>query len=220
VSTVQAPSKQPSTEPTHPVGARWTALLALANLGLWVGYFRPLQVSLPNQMQAIDPGGKETALAIATGIGVLIALVVNPLTGALSDRTPSRFGRRHPWSIIGALLGAAALVFLSGQTTLTGVIIGWCLAQTGVNLLQAAITAAVPDHVPARVRATVSGWWITSQQLLGLVAGVVLVGTVVTGLADGYLALAIAVPLLILPFVLSTRDPVLHPQEVLAWSER
>jgi MFS family permease len=206
-------------EPTRAVGVWWTAALALANLGLWIGYFGPLQVSLPNQMQAIDPGGKETALAIATGIGAAIALLVNPLTGALSDRTTSRFGRRHPWSIVGALLGAAGLAFLSGQTTLTGVIIGWCLAQTGLNMLQAAITAGVPDHVPVRQRATVSGW-ITSQQLLGLVAGVVLVGIVVTALGPGYLALAIVVPLLVLPFVLSTKDPVLDPKDRPAWSTR
>ena len=208
-----------SAEPTRPVGARWTATLALANLGLWIGYFGPLQVSLPNQMQAIDPAGKETALAIATGIGAAIALVVNPLTGALSDRTASRFGRRHPWSLAGALLGAAGLGFLSGQTSLTGVIVGWCVAQTGLNMLQAATTAAIPDHVPVGERATVSGW-ITAQQLLGLVAGVVLVGTVITGLAGGYLALAIVVPLLVLPFVLGTRDPVLDPQDRPAWSTR
>lgn len=208
-----------TAEPTRGVRPGWTAALALANLGLWVGYFGPLQVSLPNQLEAIDPGGKEAALAIATGIGAAIALIVNPLAGALSDRTSSRFGRRHPWSLVGALLGAAGLAFLSGQTSLTGVIIGWCLAQTGLNLLQAAITAAIPDHVPVRQRATVSGW-ITSQQLLGLVAGVVLVGIVVTGQAGGYLALAIVVPLLVLPFVLTTRDPVLDPAERPAWSTR
>ncbi|HST85693.1 MAG TPA: MFS transporter [Kineosporiaceae bacterium] len=216
-ATSPSPVVQTGAEPTRPVGARWTALLALANLGLWIGYFGPLQVSLPNQMQAIDPAGKETALAIATGIGAAIALVVNPLTGALSDRTTSRFGRRHPWSIVGALIGAGGLAFLAGQTSLTGVIIGWCLAQTGLNMLQAAITAAVPDHVPVHERATVSGW-ITSQQLLGLVAGVVLVGIVVTGLASGYLALAIAVPILALPFVLGTRDPVLDPKDRPVWS--
>ena len=212
-------STSATAEPTRSVGSLWTTTLALANLGLWIGYFGPLQVSLPNQMQAIDPGGKEAALGIATGIGAAIALLVNPLTGALSDRTTSRFGRRHPWSISGALLGAAGLVFLSGQTSLIGVIIGWCLTQTGLNMLQAAITAAVPDHVPVRERATVSGW-ITSQQLLGVVVGVVLVGTVVTGLTSGYLALAIAVPVLVLPFVLATDDPVLSPDDRPAWSTR
>ena len=32
------------------VGARWISLLSLANLGLWMGYFGPLQVLLPNQI--------------------------------------------------------------------------------------------------------------------------------------------------------------------------
>ena len=43
-------------------GARWIGLLSLANLGLWMGYFGPLQVLLPNQIEDIAGGDKETAL--------------------------------------------------------------------------------------------------------------------------------------------------------------
>ncbi len=38
----------PPTEPTQRVGKRWVALIALANLGLYLGYFGPLEVLLPN----------------------------------------------------------------------------------------------------------------------------------------------------------------------------
>ena len=40
-------------EPSRKVGKRWIALIALANLGLFLGYFGPLGVLLPNQVQAI-----------------------------------------------------------------------------------------------------------------------------------------------------------------------
>ena len=42
----------PAIEPTRRVGKRWIALIALANLGLYVGYFAPLGVLLPNQVRA------------------------------------------------------------------------------------------------------------------------------------------------------------------------
>lgn len=206
-------------EPTARVGARWTTLVALANLGLWMGYFGPLQVLLPNQAQAIDPAGKTTFLAVATGAGALVAVVVNPVAGALSDRTTSRFGRRRPWALGGALLGAAGLAALAGGTTLLAVVVGWCVAQAGLNLLQAAVTAVVPDQVPVVQRATVSGW-ISVPQSLGVVLGVLVVALLVTGNAPGYLVTAALVVALTLPFVLLSPDPRLDPADRPAWSWR
>ena len=43
-----------TTAVTERVGARWIALLSLANLGLWMGYFGPLQVLL-SPMDRPDP---------------------------------------------------------------------------------------------------------------------------------------------------------------------
>ena len=86
----------------------------------------------------------------------------------------------------GALAGAAALAFLAGQHTLAGVIVGWCLAQAGLNAMQASLSAAVPDHVPVAQRGTVSGW-IGLPQSVGVLLAVVLVTKVVTGNA-GYAA--------------------------------
>lgn len=195
-------------EPHARVGGRWTTRLALANLGLWMGYFGPLQVLLPVQAEQIDPAGKEAFLGIATAAGALVAVLVNPLVGALSDRTTGRFGRRRPWALAGALGGAAGLALLAGQTTLAGVALGWCVAQAGLNVLQAALTAVVPDQVPVTQRATVSGW-ISVPQSLGVVVGVLVVTVLVTGNASGYLVTAALVVVLALPFVLGTPDPPL-----------
>ena len=40
-------------EPEERVGRRWIALIALANLGLYLAYLGPIAVLLPNQVQAI-----------------------------------------------------------------------------------------------------------------------------------------------------------------------
>jgi MFS family permease len=194
-----------AVEPTR-VGARWIGLLSLANLGLWMGYFGPLQVLLPNQVEELAGAGKTTALGIITGAGALVAVLVGPIAGALSDATTARTGRRHTWIAAGALLGCAGLALLSGQRTLIGLTLGWCVAQAGLNALQAGLTAIVPDRTPVRQRGLVSGW-VGLTQSLGVVLGVLLVTAVVSGTTSGYLLIGVLVVLAVVPFVLATPDP-------------
>src|SRR5215472_18161176 len=138
-----------AAEPTRRASRPWVALIGLATLGLALGYIGALSVLLPNQVQAIAGSAHKVAvLGLVTGLGAAVAMVANPVAGALSDRTTSRFGRRRPWIVCGALAGAAALAFLAGQHAIAGLIVGWCLAQAGLNAMQASLTACVPDHVP------------------------------------------------------------------------
>jgi MFS family permease len=192
--------------PTAAVRRGWISLLSIANLGLYIGYFGPLQELLPNQVQDIDPSDKTTALGVVTAIGALVAVLVGPLAGAMSDATGSRFGRRRPWIAGGALLGCTGLALLSGQHGLIGVTLGWCVAQAGLNALQAGLSAAIPDRVPVRQRGLVSGW-VGLTQSLGVVAGVALVTEIITGQISGYLAVALLVALTALPMALRHPDP-------------
>ncbi|MCM0675998.1 MFS transporter [Micromonospora phytophila] len=215
-------------EPAVPVRRSWIALIFAANLGVWMAFFTPIQVLLPQQVERIAPGDKEAMLAVVTGLGALAAVLANPLAGALSDRTCLRlagreFGRRHVWTAGGALLGALALVLLARQQSIAGVALGWVAAQICFNAMLASLTAAVPDRVPVAQRGGVSGW-VGIPQALGLVLGVVLVTALVAGNSAGYLAIAVAVLVLALPFALLTRDdplprahrPALRPGALLA----
>ncbi|MFF3458764.1 MFS transporter [Streptomyces sp. NPDC002730] len=204
--TTEETTEELHSEPQIRVGGGWVSALVLANLGLYMAFFTPIQVLLAEQIAELAPSGKEVALGWATGVGALVAVVANPLAGALSDRTSGRFGRRRPWILGGAVLGAVGLAVTSAQTTVIGVALGWCLAQLGLNAMLSGTNAVVPDQVPVRQRAAVSGF-IGIPQTLGLVVGALLVTTVVTGIATGYLLLAALVVLCALPFVLLTRDP-------------
>jgi MFS family permease len=192
-------------EPIIRVGNRWIGALFLAGLGVWMAFITPLQVLLPKQIESIDPNNKEVMLALVTGIGALAAVFANPLAGALSDRTTSRFGRRHPWTLGGAVLGAIALAALAMQQTILGVVIGWVAAQVCLNAMLAALTAAIPDRVPVAQRGEVSGW-VGIPQVLGLVLGVLLVTAVVHTTESGYFVVAGSLVLLSLAFVLRTND--------------
>ncbi len=207
-------------EPTRNVGPRWVAFIALAYLGLSLGYYGPLEVLLPDQVQAIaGASGKIVALGWVTGIGAAVSLIANPVAGALSDRTTGRFGRRHPWTVGGALAGAAGLVLLAGQHTIAGVIVAWCLVQAGLNAMQASIAAGVPDNVPVPQRGAISGW-IGMPQVIGVVLAVALVSLAVTG-NGGYALLAALMLACALPFALATPDPPLarSARPAFSWGE-
>jgi MFS family permease len=198
------------TEPLRPVRRSWTGLLFAANLGLWMAFFTPVQVLLPAQISALGVPGKEAALGWVTALGALVAILVNPAAGALSDRSRLRlgrraYGRRHAWTLAGTLVAAVSLAALAGRTDLAGVALGWAGVQLGLNVMLATLTAAVPDRVPVDQRGTVSGW-IGMPQALGLVLGAVLVTAVVTGVGPGYLVLALALVVLAVPFALLTPD--------------
>ncbi|MFE1173533.1 MFS transporter [Streptomyces sp. NPDC058773] len=205
----RATAPEALTEPTEPAGRGWTAALSLANGAIWVGWYGPLQILLALQAAELAPPGtaKESVLAWVTGAGAVVSMVANPLFGALSDRTASRFGRRTPWIVAGALGGAGALVLLAGAGTVPAMALGWCLVQLTLNAAFAAVTAAVPDRVPHRQRGAVGGW-VGAAQILGVVAGTGL-ATVAGGVAGGYLACAGFAVLGVLPYVLLHRDPVL-----------
>lgn len=199
-------------EPERAVTSRWIALFATAWLGIWMAQLAPVQLLLPNQVSAqIDSSSwvdNVVAFGIISGIAGVCALVAYPLTGALSDRTTSRFGRRRPWILGGALLFAVALILLGLQHELVGVGVFWSLALIGFCVLTAALTASISDQVPVNQRGYVSGW-ISAPQAVGTVIGVMLVTVVITGQFAGYTVLAVLLVLLVLPFVLWTPDAVL-----------
>ena len=43
-------------EPVEPVRANWITLLFLANIGLWLAIYAPIQVLLPEQVASAAPG--------------------------------------------------------------------------------------------------------------------------------------------------------------------
>ena len=199
--------------PATRVRKAFIGTLALANLAVWMGFFTPIQLLLPEQLEDVaGDAGKVGALGLVTGVGALVAVVATPLAGALSDRTTSRFGRRLPWLVGGTLLGALALVVLSRQSTVVGVLFGWAAAQACLNAAYAGLTAEVPDHVPVAQRGTVSGWF-GLPQAVGVVVGVALVTSFTTTVVAGYVLIAAVIVVLVLPFAAVTRDPVLDPAD-------
>ncbi|NGY61784.1 MFS transporter [Lentzea sp. NEAU-D13] len=181
------------------------AWLFIANLGLWLAVYAPIQILLPRQAELLDKANKTFVFGVVTGVGAFVAMVAVPLIGFLSDRTTSRFGRRHPWTLSGSIVAAAGLGVLANAQSVLVMTLGWCMVQAGISSMLAALTAAVPDRVPVEQRATVGGQFGISQ-MLGTVLGAVVVTTLVTALPAGYLACAVIVLVGALFFVVRTPD--------------
>lgn len=209
---------QALAEPTRNVRALWVAGISLANLGMWMAFFGPLQVLLPEQIGLVSPAGKETVLAWVTGIGAAMAMIATPLAGALSDRTTGPLGRRRPWVLAGAVLGGAGLIVLGAQQSVLGILLGWSFVQTALSCLNATLLAAVPDHVPRSQRGAVSGW-IGIPQSAGVVAAVVLVTVVVTEVSPGYTLIGVLTIVCALPFALLSPDPPLPREARPPWRD-
>lgn len=181
-----------SPEPTSPVGPRFVVFYAVAYTALWMALLAPVVVTLALRVEELvgtDEG--PATLSLVLGVGALMALLGNPFFGRLSDRTTSRWGMRRPWLLGGAIGGGLALTVVALAPTVPTLLIGWCLAQLAYNALLAALSAILPDQVPADQRGTISG--ILG---LGLPAGLIL-GTFVVQLVAGNLLLMFVLPALV-----------------------
>ena len=83
-------------------------------LNMNVGFFG-IQFSFGLQQSNMSPiykylGAYDASLPYLWLAGPITGLIVQPLIGALSDRTVSRFGRRTPYFLIGALICSACLL--------------------------------------------------------------------------------------------------------------
>jgi len=171
--------------PAKAVSAGFQFLLSLANLVVWLSILPISQILLPTQVAALDAANKFSNLSIAVAIGVLAAVITNPIAGALSDRTTSRLGRRRPWFIAGTLLSMAALALMANASSFIALVLCWAIFHVAANAILAALSAVVPDQVPVRQRATVSAF-VSLSLPLGAVIGALLVTRVVNSTQLSY----------------------------------
>ncbi|MGP3535664.1 MFS transporter [Microbacterium sp. RD1] len=147
-----------NAEPVARLSPGRVLLLAALNLVALGSLTAPAVAGLPVAFAALVPAGERaTVLATALALGSLTALVTNPVFGWLSDRTPGRLGRRRPWLIAGAVVGAVAIGGLATADSIAALTTWWVLAQAAYNAVLAASAALLADLVPEEQRASASG---------------------------------------------------------------
>jgi MFS family permease len=91
---------------------------------------------------------KNTYLGLLTFLGLVIAMVVQPLSGAVSDGWKSRFGRRRPLMVLGTLFDFLFLSVLAWMGGLGWLFIGYIGLQLSSNIAHGPLQGLLPDLVP------------------------------------------------------------------------
>ena len=118
--------------------------------------FLGIQFSFGLQQTAINPiflflGAPEDMLPILNIAGPVTGLIVQPIIGAISDKTWSpRWGRRKPFFLIGAIIGSLCLfAFPLSPTLWFAVGLLWIL-DVGNNMAMEPYRAFVGDKLPKK----------------------------------------------------------------------
>jgi MFS family permease len=125
------------------------------------------------KVRQLAPDLPNTALGILGFIGLLVAMVVQPIIGVFSDRAKTKLGRRLPFIIGGAVLIAASLFLLAAAPALWILLLGVILIQFSSNILQGPWQALIPDLVPEDQRGTASSLKAVMDIIATVVAGMV-----------------------------------------------
>jgi maltose/moltooligosaccharide transporter len=114
--------------------------------------FLGLQYSFGLQQSNMAPiysylGAQESELPMLQLAGPITGLLLQPLIGAMSDRTASRWGRRTPYFVIGAVMCSLGLLFMPlSSSILMAVCMLWIL-DAGNNTTMEPYRAYVKDRL-------------------------------------------------------------------------
>ena len=143
-------------------------------LGLTLGILDPFLYTEKVRLLA-PPHLKNSVLGLLTILTLLVALVVQPVVGWLSDRTRSRWGRRIPYLAAGTVGLSLALSLVVLADSLWLLVAAAMLVSASSNTTQGAWQALIPDRVPAAQHGTAAGVKMLLE-LIGVVAGVAVAG--------------------------------------------
>jgi Na+/melibiose symporter-like transporter len=130
-------------------------LMALSITALWQSLH---SIILPIRiLDFVAESQKNTYLGLITFAGLLLAMLAQPLAGALSDRSRFSLGRRRPFILGGALLLLLFLIVFGAAPSYAVLFIAYCLMQISSNIIQGPYQAFIPELVPAGRRGLASG---------------------------------------------------------------
>ena len=130
-------------------------LLGFALTALWQSLH---SIILPLRLlDFVQESQKNTYLGLLTLSGLLLAMVVQPVAGAVSDRSSLRWGRRRPYILAGSILALLLIPGIGLAGTYAAIFAVYCLLQVATNIAQGPYQAFIPELVPADKRGRASG---------------------------------------------------------------
>jgi MFS family permease len=138
------------------------------------------------------PGTVGTSLAIIAASQFIFSVAVQPTVGAISDYADTKWGRRKPFIVVGALLDAVFLVGIAFSNTLLALAAFVVLLSLSTNTARGPFQGYVPDLVPDQQVGMASSM-VGLFQVLGNVLGFLLGGLALSRGSVEVAVLAVAV---------------------------
>jgi Na+/melibiose symporter-like transporter len=169
-------------------------VLGFATTALWQSLHT---IILPLRLlDFVAESQKNTYLGLLTFAGLILAMLIQPIAGLISDRSGFSWGRRRPYILVGTML---AILFLPGIGLAGSFIVlftTYCLLQISSNIAQGPYQGLIPDLVPEGKRGRASG--IKSMlELIGGAIALLIIGIFMAlyaaGEGSGWLWLVLAI---------------------------
>jgi MFS family permease len=148
---------------------------------------------------------KNTYLGLLTFLGLVIAMIIQPVSGAISDQWVSPMGRRRPLILLGTAFDFLFLGVLAWAGGLAGLALGYIGLQLSSNIAHGPMQGLLPDQVAEDQLGKASGFK-NFMDMAGLVAASLIIGRVLDpqalhpvpamGLVAAILAVSAAVTIL------------------------
>jgi MFS family permease len=99
-------------------------------------------------LEFVSDARKNTALGLMTFVGLIVALVIQPISGALSDAWVSRHGRRRPLILLGTAADLIFLAIIATARSLGALAVGYIGLQFTSNIAHGPAQGLMHDRVP------------------------------------------------------------------------
>ncbi len=177
-----------------PAGYIKITILGFALSALWQSLHT---IILPLRLlDFVAESQKNTYLGLLTFVGLILAMLIQPIAGLISDRSGSHWGRRRPYILVGTML---LILFLPGiglAGSFAVLFATYCLLQASSNIAQGPYQGFIPDLVPEGKRGRASGvktlLEITGSAIAVLIIGIFM-GRYAAGEGSGWLWLTLGI---------------------------
>jgi len=141
---------------------------------------------------------KNTWLGLLTFFGLIIAMLVQPISGAISDTWHAKIGRRRPFMFLGTAGDLVFLLLMGFIGGLPALFVGYIGLQFSSNIAHGPTQGLLPDEVPADQLGMASGIK-TALDMFGIVISSLLMGFLISSTdPDPRLSVTVIIALLVI----------------------
>jgi MFS family permease len=173
---------------------------------------------LPLLILDLGASAPNTAYGLLTFTGLLVALVIQPVSGALSDYTESVWGRRRPWMLAGTVLNIGWLFAMVLSRSYAGLAISYLGLQFSSNLAHGPAQGLIPDLIEQERHGVASGAK-NLLEMLGVIAASIIISRMV-GVTSAALLWAVGLLVLVLVGSLAFTGLGIREEPVLTHTHR